>query len=108
MHLDDSLLDALGRIDPARWAAAQATRAPIGRCEQHRSQAIAGEVDAGVRGRRFYTVLCLGDATHDAVVPVDRQVRDPLSVPIYGVWSAEAEQAAREREAAMLGERDVA
>jgi hypothetical protein len=108
MHLDDALLTAEGRIDPQRWMVA-ATGAPvltIGDCPQHRRRVTAGEVSRDYHRKvAFYSVVC--PAGHENVVPAGRVVRDPLSMPIFGVWANEAlAHAARERDAAILGEHD--
>lgn len=105
MHVDGALLDAEGRIDPARWTAALAGEDVVGEC--HCGQpALPGPVDVDFFGRRFYTVLCLIDPDHEAVVPAGRTVRATTMAPLVGLGLADGVlDAARERDAAILGER---
>jgi len=106
MHLDDALLTTEGRVDPQLWAAARRLGHTIGDCAQHHVRVTAGEIDRGdFYGRVSYTVVCPGG--HDAAVPAGRIVRNPTALPIYGVWSAELAEAARARDAAILGEHDL-
>lgn len=115
MHLDDALLDAEGRIDPGQWRAAAREGRPVGECDEHGCRIYPGETSRDFYGRIDYTAVCTGTRGtgirshgHEAVVPAGRVVRDPNVMPLFGVWQHESSvlDAARERDAAILGEHD--
>lgn len=103
MRIADEFLDADGRIEPEAWADARSDDAAVGVCECGQD-VFAGPTDRpwGSRGPTYYTAACAGG--HDTAVPVHRVVRKPGSRILVGVSDALIE-AARERDAAILGER---
>lgn len=103
VHIADELLDDDGRIRPDVWAQRRADGEPVGTCHCG-SSAMAGR-DDGAWGRRFYSVTCLIHE-HEAAIPVTRVVRTPTTW--VGPMTSEDAllDAHREREAAMLGERE--
>jgi hypothetical protein len=114
MRIADELLDGDGRIDEGKWTTARALEEPVGRChwpvrdhvgEQVRDcgAAMYALASDGAFGRRFHNVACR--AGHEAVIPATRVVRAPTRLVGVGVVSDVLMDAARERDAAILGER---
>lgn len=103
VHIDDALLDDAGRISPTEWARRREAGEPVGVC--HCGSSAMAERDNEAWGRRFYAVHCLIH-DHEAAIPTGRVVRTPTTW-VGPVDATDARlEAAREREAAILGERE--
>ena len=106
MRIADALLDSDGRIADVTWAAARSANDPVGECHPECGALVYAEPTDRAFGRRFFVASCTNG--HEAVIPATRVVRAPTAsvlMPSKAV-SAAMMAAARERDLAILGERE--
>lgn len=102
VHIADELLDAEGRIQPDAWAMHRTEGLAVGTC--HCGAEALADRDDVAWGRRSFAVIC-ARGEHEAAIPATRVVRAPtVWVGPVGLDDAILD-AARERDAAILGER---
>lgn len=105
MRIADEYLGPDGRIDLDRFASAALTGLQVGVC--HCGAPAIPAPGTSAFGVVFLEVVCLYNSDHEATIPTTRVVRPPAVVKkITSGVSAAVLQAGRDRDAAILGERD--